>query len=155
MAGRWHWTIRDSQLFCYTWTANPPRKRPQADWLLGSNPLKVRPARLAKLTVWIPPIRNSRDCKCVYSFSPGVGVGWGGRPEGHREPVEPRPLVFKVEFARDGSVTWEPVPLPRASDAHRPHQGRQLLLQSTRRQASTPVHFGNRYSGPPPPFLSS
>lgn len=52
-------------------------------------------------------------------------------------------------------VAWEPVPLPRASDAHCPHQGRQLLLQSTRCQASTPEHFGNRYPGPPPPLLSS
>lgn len=79
----------------------------------------------------------------------------GGSPERHREPVKPRPLVFKVGVARDGSVTWEPVPLPRASDAHCPHQGRQLLLQSTRCQASTPEHFGNRYPGPPPPLLSS
>lgn len=68
--------------------------------------------------------------------------------------MEPWPLVCEVGVARDGSVTWEPVPLPRASDAHCPHQGRQLLLEGTRCQASTPEHFGNRYSALPP-FLSS
>lgn len=32
MAGRWSWAIRESQLFCYPWRANPTRKRPQVDY---------------------------------------------------------------------------------------------------------------------------
>ena len=134
-----------------------PSQEEASSRLPGSDPLKVRSARLAKLTVWIPPIRNSHDRSSVclgFFFSPGMGVGWGS-PERPREPVEPRPLVFKVGVAWDGSVTWEPVPLPRASDAHCPHQGRQLLLQGTCCQASTPEHFGNRSPGPAPPLLSS
>lgn len=49
-------------------------------------------------------------------------------------------------------VTWKPVLLSRPLDAHCPHQGHQFLLESTR-QASTPEHFGNRYSEPLLPFL--
>lgn len=50
-------------------------------------------------------------------------------------------------------VAWKPVPLFRPLDAHRPHQGHQFLLESTR-QASTPEHFGDRSSEAPAPSFS-
>lgn len=80
--------------------------------------------------------------------------GWGREElRGFGSLSSPGPRTMEVGVARYGSVTWKPVPLLRASDAHCPHQGRQLLLQSTRCQASTPVHFSGRSSGPPPSFL--
>lgn len=51
-------------------------------------------------------------------------------------------------------VAWKPVPQFRPLDAHRPHQGHQFLLESTR-QASTPEHFRRPLLGSCPllPFL--
>lgn len=118
--------------------------------LLGSNPLKVRSARLAKLMVWIPPNQNSRGCEWV-KFFPGRKQGEDYKAQG---AYGTQALDLRGLGAWDGSITWEPVPLPRASDAHCPHQGRQLLLESTCRQASTPEHFSNRYSVPPPFLLT-
>lgn len=48
-----------------------PSQEKASSRLLGSIPLKVRSARLAKLMVWIRPTQNSHDC--VLSFSRGTG----------------------------------------------------------------------------------
>lgn len=127
-----------------------PSQEKASSQLLGSIPLKVRSVPLAKLMVWILPTRNSQDWECVKFFP---GDGGRGKLQGFGSLSIPGPWSIEVGVARDGTVTWKPVPLPRASDAHSPHQGRQVLPQSTRCQASTPEHFGNRYSGPLPSFL--
>lgn len=127
-----------------------PSQEKASSQLLGSIPLKVRSVPLAKLMVWILPTRNSRDCKCVKFFP---GDGGRGKLQGFGNLSIPGPWSIEVGVAQHGTVTWKPVPLPRASDAHSPHQGRQVLLQSTRCQASTPEHFGNHYSAPLLSFL--
>lgn len=58
-----------------------PYQEKASSGLLGSNPLKVRSAQLAKLMVWIPPIQNSRGCEWV-KFFPGRRQGEGLRGTG-------------------------------------------------------------------------
>lgn len=74
----------------FPWTANPPRKRPQAFWVQ----IPWRSGQHGLQNSWFVSCQlGIQAIVSVVSFSGGWGTGWAAR---QMEPIQPRPLVFEV-----------------------------------------------------------